>query len=1185
MRGLSGRRGRRVLLQGWLLLLVSLGYLGVLFCVAWYGDRHALYPSRAWLRPVVYSLALGVYCTAWTFYASVGSVVTSGWYYLTIYVGPILLLLFGHGLYARLLRLARAHNVTSIADFIGARYSKSAGLAMLVTFVALVAMLPYVALQYRAVAFSVRALLGPPPENLPAWAGDTSLYAALVLALFAALFGTRKVDATEHHQGLMLAVALESLVKLVAFSVVAWLAWKVLPTLDQAQLRARDLPLDRQQWLAPEFWLQGLLAALGFFCLPRQFQVGVIECADPRDLRWGRWVMIAYLALFAVLVLPIAVASTQVLRPTAMPTDALVLWLTQVEGGRGITLVAYLGGLAAASGMVLVVSVATATMVSNELVMPLLSRVRRLGLEQREDLSRIVLWIRRITIGCIALGAYAYARSQVGQVSLATLGFISMVAVVQIAPALLGGLWSRRPTRLAAATGLVVGMALWAYTLFLPSMVAGTGIGQDWLQHGPFGLALLRPQALLVGTGLDPITHGLLWSLGANLLVYVGLSRLRAPQLHERLWADAFLARDTGEAAQPSRERLPSSVRVVDLEALMARIVGNEASTRALDEYRQRADQPLPPGAPADRGLLQHVERTLAGALGTRTARVVLASALHRTGVQIEQVMGLLDVTGQELRASRRLLEAMMENVSHGISVADADRRLAAWNRRYQELFDYPPGMLYVGRPIADLIRYNVERGELGALTPEQIDAQIRKRESHMASGSAYRAQRMRRNGQVLESRGMPMPGGGYVTTFTDVTDYKRVESELRALTGNLEARVAERTAELEQALEAQRRAKQEAQVANVSKNRLLAAASHDLLQPMNAARLFVSALRDHPGLDAQAASLAERVDASLRAAEDLLDSLLGLSRLESGALTPDVRAFALQPFLEALAEQFAPLAARRGLQFRVHAPPGLVVSSDRKLLLRVAQNLIGNALRYTARGGVLVGVRRRGDGLQLLVADTGPGIAQELHARIFEEFSRVEQASPWGEKGMGLGLNICVRIARLLEAPLTLRSTPGRGSVFALGLRLATVAAPRADARIEAAPRGRLAGLRVLCLDNDPEILHGMQALLVRWGVQVQVAQDVEQAQEVLRCVQVDAILADYQLDDGRTSLDALPRLAALSTAPVAIIAADPGEAVERDTEQRGIPLLRKPVKPAMLRAWLAALPRRSGEDAQAPA
>jgi Na+/proline symporter len=1168
-----------MLLPEWLLLLVSLAYLGLMFGVAYAGDRWPLYPDRRWLRPVVYSLALGVYCTAWTFYAAVGSAVTSGWYYLTIYTGPIVLLIFGHGLYARLLRLVQVHRITSIPDFIGSRFGKSAWLAMLVTTIMLLAMLPYMALQYKAVSFSVRALIGPPPDNQSAWLGDITLYAAALLALFAALFGTRKVDATEHHYGLMLAVALESLIKLVAFAIVAFLAWKVLPGWGQLRALSESLPFGTSQWLEPQWWLQSVLAALGFLCLPRQFQVGVVECADARDLRYGRWVMVVYVAIFAVLVLPIALAATRVAHPTDLPTDALVLWLTQVEGGRSLMLVAFVGGVAAASGMVIMVSVALATMVSNELVMPVLTRIRALRLAERDDLSRIVLWIRRATIALLALGGYVYSSSQASQVSLATLGLISMVAVVQVAPALIGGLLWRRAGALAAGMGMTAGFLIWCYCLFVPSLVSTLPAGQLWLQQGPWGVAALRPHALFGSGALDAITHGLLWSMGTNLLLFVGLSILRQPQLRERLWAEAFLRLDRTESQLLHSHKLALTVQVVDLHALLVRIIGAEAAQRAFDDYQRHKAVELTPGSVADRGLLQHVERALAGSLGAQTARLVLTSALSRTGIDIENVVALLDVTGKELRASRSLLEAMMENVSHGVSVVDSDLQLAAWNGRYQELFAYPPGMLYVGRPIADLIRYNASRGELGELSDEAIDEQVDKRVAHLREGSAYRYQRQRPNGQVLKSSGLPMPGGGFVTTFTDVTEFKHVEGELRALTNELEHRVTERTFALEQSLEAQRQAKQEAEVAIVSKNRFLAAASHDLLQPMNAARLFLSALRDHPRL-AQATSdlgeiaeLAERVDASLHAAEGLLDGLLGLSRLESGALQPDIRAFALDPFLEELRAQFGPLASRRALQFRVRAPRGLIVLSDRKLVQRVAQNLISNALRYTSQGGVLVAVRRRADVLQLMVYDTGPGIAPELKDKVFEEFSRIGLASPWGEKGMGLGLNICARIASLLGLQLDLRSISGRGSLFALGLPAASSSvSPPAREAGAVTQRGRLGGLRVLCLDNESEILDAMRALLSRWGVEVYLADSVSAAASILRETRIDVILADYQLDDGENSLQALDLFAQLSHAPVAIVAADPGEAVEREVERRGMALLHKPVKPAMLRAYLAS-------------
>lgn len=1174
-----------MLLPLWLLLLVSVAYLGLLFAVAWYGDRRPASPERLWRRRLAYGLTLGVYCTAWTFYAAVSTAATEGWNYLAIYLGPILLLLLGNGLYTRMLRLAKVHNITSIADFVGARFGKRGWLSGLVTAAVLVGLLPYAALQYKAVAFSARSLLGPPPDDVPAWMVDASLAAAVTIALFTILFGTRKVDATEHHPGLMLAIAFESAFKLAAFAAIAALAWRALP--DGASLLSAgdDLPIRADQWLAPAFWAQCALAALGFFCLPRQFQVGVVECADTRDLRFGRWAMVAYLSAFALLVLPITHAAIRITPPSALPDDALVLWLTQVEGGKALMLIAFVGGVSAASGMVIVSNVAIAAMVSNELVMPALTRIRGLRLERREDLSRIVLWIRRLVIVLVAAAGYAYARGTGGQASLAHLGLVSLVAVVQVAPALLGGLLWRGASAAGAGAGLVAGFVVWMYCLFLPSLLSTHHSAQAWLHAGPLGLAELRPHALLGLDAFDPITHGLVWSLGVNLVLFVGVSWLRPPPLSARLRADAFLRSDPGWVPPEDDASLPAHVPVADLDALLSRIIGAEATRRAFEEYRLRSGPSAPASTVADLGLLRHAERILAAALGAKAARLVLISALQRRkGARIEEVVELLDAAGAELRVSRGMLEAMMNNVGHGISMIDADLRLMAWNDAYEKMFDYPSGMLYVGRPVADLIRYNIEQGGLGELSTREIEEELRKRETHLRSGAAYRFQRRRPSGQVVESYGIPMPNGGFVTSFSDVTHFIRVEDELRDLTERLEQRVIDRTDELQQALHRQRSAKQEAEHANASRNRLLAAASHDLLQPMNAARLFVSALRDHPRMDADAAELAERIDASLRAAEELLDGLLDLSRLESGVLQPDLRPVALAGLLDNLREQFQPLAERRGLRLRFRAPARAWVRSDPKLLRRLAQNLISNALRYTAAGGVLVGVCARAQTWELWVCDTGPGIPAGQQARVFDEFVRTDLSSPWGEKGLGLGLNICSRIAQLLAHPLRLQSRPGRGSGFGLVLpALPAQQAERAEPSLTPRGAGRLADVRVLCLDNERDILSGMQALLSRWGVKVHLAQTVDQALTVLRTHQVDAILADYRLDDGVSSMQALEAFRALSTAEIAIIAAAPDEAAVAEIERSGIALLHKPVKPAMLRAYLSSL-ARAGTAARTP-
>jgi PAS domain S-box-containing protein len=1158
------------MIAGWVLLLVSLLYIAILFGVAYYGDRRPLYPERTWLRPIVYSLALAVYCSSWTFYGAVGSAVSGGWSYLPIYLGPILLFLLFPGILRRLIQIAREQSITSIADFIGSRFGKSQGLAALVTVIAVIAAVPYIALQFKAGAMSIAVLSGAAAGQgqVPVLA-DSALYLAGLLAVFAILFGTRQVDATEHHHGLMLAVALESVVKLLAFVAVGVYALNLLPSGWSGDLAARASSLPE---LSNGFVAQTVLAFLAMFCLPRQFQVGVVECENPRDLRLARWLFPLYLAVICVLVLPIAAAGIQLFAGSGVHPDSYVLRLPLAAGHDALALLVYLGGFSAATGMVIVATVALATMVSNDLVVPALLRWGRRA-EALPELSTLVLRVRRLTIVALALLAYAYHRAAETHGTLAEIGLLSFVAVAQFAPAIIAGLYWRGASRIGAFGGLFAGFAVWAYTLLLPTLAQAGWMDAGWTRTGPFGIEFLKPQALFGLSGWTAVTHGTFWSLLVNGAALILLSLRYRPSIDERLRALPFLdpwyRRPAGALAE-WRGRLS----VADLRLIAERIVGVRATARGFEDYARESGRALAEHEAAERGLLQHTERLLAGAIGGASARRVLTTALRGTGLDLGEVVSLLDEASQELRFNRELLSATLENISQGLSVVDSDMRLVAWNRRYLEMFDYPEGLVYVGRPVADLIRYNAERGECG---PGEVDEHVRKRVEHMQRGSPHVFERVRPDGSVIEMRGRPMPGGGFVTTFTDVTAYKRAEQALIEANETLEQRVVGRTSELSQALDAQRAAKQEAEAANLSKTRFLAAASHDLLQPLNAARLFTSALGASPQADADARLLSSRIDSALRAAEELLDGLLDISRLDSGSMRPEPAVFGADALCRSLQEQFAPMAEQRGLQLRVHAP-ALQLYTDRGLLRRILQNFVANALRYTQHGGVLIAARARAGEVELQVWDTGPGISSEHSALVFQEFRRLDQPSPWGEKGLGLGLSICERIARMLGHPIALSSQPGRGSVFSVRVPRAAAGQLAKPAVSEPAP-GAVAGLRVLCVDNDPSILEGMRALLQRWGLAVDTAIGLESALLSARQQRPDILLVDLHLGeslDGLAVIEILRRELAPHPPPAALVTAESGDELQRRCREAGYPLLGKPVRPAALRALIAALAKR---------
>lgn len=1131
------------------LVVVSIGYAALLFAIAWVGDRYPLYPQRPWLRPAVYSFALAVYCSSWTFYGAVGSAVRYGIGYFPIYLGPILLLLFGWRIIERLALIAQSQNTVSIADFLAARYGRSQGLAAIVAMIAIIAAVPYLALQYKAVAISLGVLGGP--EMLSTTFGDPALYVAVLMALFAILFGTRQVDATEHRPGLMLAVAFESLVKLVALVLVGLFAVSWFSDNDLSVVEATRTLIETTPPVG--FLTQTLLAFAAIICLPRQFHVAIVECGDVADIRRARWLFGAYLVIISLMVLPIASAGIALFgRDGTVAADSFVLALPLMQNQKALALMAYVGGFSAATGMVIVVSVALATMVSNDLVMPLLLRRRW----ARGNVPSTVLWIRRVAIVCLAAMAYGYYRASGTDTALASFGLMAFVAVAQFGPALIGGLYWRGASRQGVEAGLLIGFGLWIYTLLLPTMTDAGWLDRSWLSDGLFGLHWLRPRQLFGVEGWDPLTHGTFWSLLFNITTLLLVSARWRPGLGDQLRAEPFL--DPYAARRSlTAGHWQGGLYVSDLLTLAGRIVGEKTASRAFDTQAKKTGRPLSSDLRADRQWVHFTELLLAAAVGAASARLVMTSALKGSGMEVAAVVAVLDEAGQELRFNRDILLATLENIDQGVSVVDSAMRLVAWNSRYYQMFSYPVDMLYVGRPVADLIRFNARRGELGNLESLNIESEIRKRVEFMRQGSPHVYERTLRSGHVIELRGRPLAGGGYVTSYSDVTEYKRVERELREMNETLEQRVTERT--------------HEAEMAQESRSRFFTAVSHDVLQPINAARLFSSAMRESRTSE-ERIHLAERIDASLRAAEELLDGLLDVSRLDAGVLQPEITDFDVSVLLRQLFDQYVSMAHTRGLRMRLYARP-VYVRSDRRLLRRVLQNFLANALRYTRSGRIILAARVRQNQVVCQVWDTGPGIPAHHLQQIYEEFHRFEQPFDWDGRGLGLGLSICQRISRLLNHALGAQSIVGQGSVF-------SITAPRIETPLvppsllpDAPTHGQLTkDLRVLCLDNDPDILAGMQALLERWGMYVICAVTIDDAITGMD-QHPDVLLVDYHLHDRMDGLDALDVLCQMAPGITgALLTADGTGALKQDARERGYRVLTKPVKPASLRAFLAA-------------
>ncbi|MEO1015773.1 MAG: PAS-domain containing protein [Pseudomonadota bacterium] len=1248
---------------------VLLVYTGLLFAIAYWAESRGDATRLSNRSPLVYGLSFAVYCTSWTFYGAVGTAETRGWEFLPIYLGPALAFSVGLPAMRRLVVAGKRFNSTSIADFLSAHYQKSRAVAATVTVIAVIGAAPYIALQLKSVATTF-AFFAPEPRNADGAAGVFAV--AIVLAAFAISFGARHVDATRHNRGMIAAIAFDY-VKLLAFVAVGAFA---LALLNGGSDAAPEISVLGTAPDTDRFLTLTLLSAAAVFCLPRQFHVTVVEGASKEALVPASMVFIFYLLVVSAFVAPIADAGLSAAALDDVPGDLHVLALPMAAGAEWLSVFAFVGGFAAATGMVIVATLALSTMIANELVAPFLLG----GGTRGEDraIGRRFLLVRRIAIGVVLLLAALLATAAPEGAQLASLGILSFAAVAQFFPPLIAALYWPNASRNGAIIGMVAGFLIWFAFLFAPTFI---GVAQP-------------VEGIISGFDayhLDELTIGAALSLIVNAGALIGVSAF-----------EARAGRNTRTGAATGGDR---TVSAGDLYGLVEQCLGAQAACLALEAFEHGRGRNFNPDRVADAALIDFADRQMSKAIGASSSSILLRSALAGGSLAIDDVATLLGETTGKVSFSQELLQTALENTSHGVSVIDAELNLVAWNSAYTELFGYPDQLVQTGRSVEDLIRFNADRGLCG---PGNVEEHVRRRTENLKKGRRHSHERTRPDGRVIRIEGVPSPSGAYVTTFTDVTEYRNIEKALRdsqrsirfytdnipsmvafadaeerlcfansayrraysvdeaaigktfmrdylstedyvarkphieaALAGRratfdietagedgpqymqvayvpqfradggvrgffglyqdvtarraaeialaetnetLEERVGERTRELSDANAALDAARRQAEEATASKTRFLAAASHDVLQPLNAARLFASALKD-PRDAADGRELAGKIDAAIASADGLLRSLLNISKLDAGGVTPDIGPVRLADIFEALKTAFEVAAEEKGLRLHV-APTSLYVESDRGLLTSALQNLVANAVRYTDEGRVLIGARRVNGDVRIDVRDTGRGVPERKRKEIFQEFSRLERDADTG--GAGLGLATVDRIARLLGHEIGLQSTEGAGSIFSL--RAPRAEPPASDIQQDTQPqralrpaRSGLEGLTAICIDNDAAVREAMTAALSRWGVSVQAfASDVDAVEaQSPGAPPPDFLLLDYQLDHGRTGFDALDALEARWDArPVTIMitASSSGDA-EAEAATRGVPIVAKPIEPAELRALIAQLRRAAAE------
>ncbi len=1077
------------MLTAWGILSVALVYVLGLFAIAYWGDRRAREGKSVIDNPAIYSLSLAVYCTSWTFYGSVGRAVASGVGFLPIYLGPTIMALGWWFVLRKTVRIAKANNITSIADFLGARYGQSTLLGAVVTLIMVVGITPYIALQLKAISQTFEVLLRYPsvptallPSASRAFYADTAFGAAIILTLFGIMFGARDLDSSRRHEGLVATIAFESLVKLVAFLAVGLFVTfglfggfadifdRVARRPEYARMLGGDPAFSYGDWGALTW-----LSMMAILFLPRQFHMAVIGNTREAHIRTAMWMFPAYLLLINIFVLPIAFGGLLAF-PGATPitADYFVLTLPMGSHQQWLALLAFIGGISAATGMVIVESIALSTMILNNLVVPWF--VRR-GV--RGDISGLLINSKRVAIGVTIFLGYVYYHLIGESYTLVNIGLISFAAVAQFAPAFFGGLYWRRATKPGALAGLGAGFLVWCYTLLLPSFVRSGWAPETLLTAGPFGLGWLRPEQLFGVEGLGFWTHTVFWSLGFNAVAFAMVSLHTQPSALEASQAERFVdvfARGAARRHEPVGAR---GLTPEGIEELVAKFTGREKAQAALRAFfaARRIDDPRRLTEADRRDLLQFAERTLSGAVGTASAQAIIEGLGQVATGRFEAIFDVFGKVSQSLEQSRedlqrrvrelsllneatrrmaatldpqRMLDGVVELLTREfqfdvltIRVADADGRL-----RIKSHSGLPAGSDLSG---GDPVTRDTYFGECfldGRLVVVEDATLIRKPLLLPAPGMA--APRSFVHAPiVIEERPIGVLSAysstGHVYFSPEFLQFFRTLAvqlglglhnaqlyrELGDLSRALEEKVQRRTAELE---DANRRL----QALDRLKSDFVSTVSHELRTPLTAIRslsetLLAAADMTRPRQEEFLGIIAEESQRLSR----MINQLLDLSKIEAGKMEWRLEPLDMGEVVAHAVQANRSLFETKGVGLVAPAADGGPrVVADRDKIIQVLTNLLSNAAKFTPAGGrVSVKVWEEPGQALIEVEDTGVGIAPDQIDAVFERFRQVGDTLTGKPEGAGLGLPISREIVQHHGGTLSVRSAPGKGSCFRMSL------------------------------------------------------------------------------------------------------------------------------------------------------
>ncbi|MDA8169530.1 MAG: ATP-binding protein [Nitrospiraceae bacterium] len=973
--------------RGWILFLFILGYLCLLFLVAYYAERRERTGRSIVSNPYVYALSLAVYCTSWTFYGSVGRAATSGISFLTTYIGPTLMASLWLVILGKIIRIAKENRITTISDFIGSRYGNSLFLSALVTVVALVGIIPYLGLQMKAIMSTFSIMSGENEgSSMAGW------FIALILGIFAIIFGARRLDSSERHEGLVFAIAFESIIKLMAFLFVGiYVSFflfggvpDIFSRIEHSEFRqlmtmGEGTALSFREWASLLF-----LSMMAILFLPRQFHVAVVENSDPGHVSKAMWLFPLYLFLINVFVMPVAFGGL-LLKGTQQGADNFVLTIPLMQGKSWLALFVFIGGFSAATGMVIVESVAISTMVLNNLIMPAIYKFNRM----RGFYPEIIINIKRLVIFlCVFLG-YSFA-IYIGEFySLVDIGLKSFEAVSIFAPALLFGLYWKRGNKKGAIAGITAGFAIWFYTLLMPALLRAGIIARGGAFSYLMGSNIFNPVALFGLKGLDRWSNSLLWGLLINVVLYIGFSLFTRQTEEEEKQALVFV-----ESYPPNKLLTGGSgYGIIEIEDMLGQYLGRREAFDILGNFIARNGMRRDTLGLGDLARIRdEAKRVLSGALGSTIATIIFEDKLTQTEAERGELLNSIQQMSQTLRLSRRELEEVnrqlaflkefseniIESLPLGVATLDQSLKVKYWNRAMEKITG-------VAKPDA----LNADAASvLSCMEMELFSQELKEREF------VCRTPQMMLKGYLSRLKGAEK---GYVLVFEDITEKKKIEEELFRTTKH------------------------------AGIGRLAAGVAHEIGNPLASISSLVQELVEEdagPFVKGSLLTINQHVERIARIVRNLGD----FARIYPRQKVPT----GIREMLGNTINLVRYDKNFRNIDIDVQAEVIPALKLDPDQMQQVFLNLILNARDAMPEGGRLsISMRQAGGFLEMAFEDTGHGMDEELKDKIFEPFFTTKGPV----RGTGLGLSICYSIIKDHGGTIETVSEKGKGARFIIRL------------------------------------------------------------------------------------------------------------------------------------------------------